>query len=99
MVVCPMRKRRKTNRYAAPRRPRRALGELFADEMIGNYALIVRKLEGADACQFYIRHDATGWAMTGGEPGPCSNARATARRLIMRRRSMGFEGQGARRAR
>ena len=57
----------------------------YLEEQIGNYFITVRSKNGS--CAFTITDDRTGWSMEGGEPGPCSNARAAARRIVMRRRS------------
>lgn len=67
--------------------------EPYADETVGNYHIYVTPVS-SKACRFTITHDTTGWTATGSEPGPCSQAHAVARRLVMRRRSTGFDGRG-----
>jgi len=66
-------------------RKRRQLGNFYAEDQVGNYFITVRSTDGA--CRFTIKDDRTGWHMSGGAPGKCSNALAAARRIVMRRRA------------
>lgn len=70
---------------------RRPVRQPYVDETVGNYHIYVTPVSST-SCRFTVTHDATGWQTTGSEPGPCSTAHAIARRLVMRRRAMGFEG-------
>jgi hypothetical protein len=60
-------------------------GEITFEDQLGRWHLFVRSVNGAH--EFTLTNDETGEVLRGSEPGPLSNARAAARRLIMRHES------------
>lgn len=65
------------------------------EEQVGSHFIVVSPAKGY--CRFTVVDDRTGWRMEGSEPGPCSNARAAARRLVIRRQTKAL-GRSARRS-